>query len=223
MIKKNLQKIFKKISYGIFLTIYGKVDKIVEADKNQNVKIFKPNIEGFSKYKVYEVDSARLYTDRIYNTAIILENSIVKGPSFQLRNHNNSKIEDNIVLSIGTPRKLIKFDGKILSLLTGGGGNENYWHWLYDVLPRLELCNRCIKLENIDYFLFPSLKKKFQLETLDILNIPTKKYLSSEKCRHIKSKKLIVTDHPFAITNNVEEDELKIPNWILVWLKKKIY
>ena len=124
MIKKNLQKIFKKISYGIFLTIYGKVDKIVEADKNQNVKIFKPNIEGFSKYKVYEVDSARLYTDRIYNTAIILENSIVKGPSFQLRNHNNSKIEDNIVLSIGTPRKLIKFDGKILSLLTGGGGNH---------------------------------------------------------------------------------------------------
>ena len=27
----------------------------------------------------------------------------------------------------------------VLSLLTGGGGNDNYWHWMFDVLPRIKL------------------------------------------------------------------------------------
>ena len=47
----------------------------------------------------------------------------------------------------GTPRKLKEIKGTVLSLLTGGAGNNNYWHWLYDVLPRLSLCSKIEKLE----------------------------------------------------------------------------
>ena len=61
----------------------------------------------------------------------------------------NSKIEDNIVFTKGTPRVLKSLKGSVISLLTGGGGNNNYWHWLFDVLPRLGLCKNYIKLENI--------------------------------------------------------------------------
>ena len=69
----------------------------------------------------------------------------------------NSKIEDNVVFTKGTPRILRNLKGRVLSLLTGGGGNDNYWHWLFDVLPRLDLCNKYINLEEINYFLLPNL------------------------------------------------------------------
>jgi len=72
-------------------------------------------------------------------------------------------------------------------LLTGGGGNNNYWHWLYDVLPRLELCKKVKKLDEIDFFLFPNLENKFQKESLEILNIPSHKLLSSKKFYDKKS------------------------------------
>ena len=54
------------------------------------------------------------------------------------------------------PKKKIK--GTVFSLLTGGGGNSNYWHWLFDVLPRINILENKIDLQSIDYFLFLDLK-----------------------------------------------------------------
>jgi len=107
----------------------------------------------------------------------------------------------------------------VLSLLTGGGGNNNYWHWLFDVLPRLGLCSKTTNLNEIDYFLLPSDEKKFQNETLDCLNISKHKRLSSEIFRHIKAKKLIITDHPVVTTGDATQDIKNIPKWISQWLK----
>tara|TARA_B100000029_G_scaffold485842_1_gene539569 strand:- start:4730 stop:5851 length:1122 start_codon:yes stop_codon:yes gene_type:complete len=221
VIKKFLQNIFKKISYYIFLKIYGRIEKSIKSNSDKRIFIADANFEGELKYKVYKIDRGRLYTDRIQDAAVILDNKIIEGPSFQLRKNNNSIIADNVVFEKGTPRIIKKLDGTVLSLLTGGGGNENYWHWLYDVLPRLEICNKEIKLEKIDYFLLPSLKKKFQIDTLKQLNIYNKKILSSEEFRHISTKELIVTDHPYMRTNNAHEDSQNIPKWITDWLKKK--
>ena len=103
--------------------------------------------------------------------------------------------------------------------MTGGAGNHNYWHWLFDVLPRFGICNKSINLNKIDYFLLPSLLKDFQRETLDCLNIPENKRISSEKFRHIKTKELIITDHPVMITGNATKDHQNTPNWISSWLR----
>ena len=133
----------------------------------------------------------------------------------------NSKSENNIVFNKGTPRKLINLKGTVLSLLTGGAGNTNYWHWLFDVLPRVGLFSKVYSLNEVDYFLVPDIVKKFQYETLNSLKIPTNKILSSQKYRHIKAQELIVTDHPVVTTGNPTKDILNIPIWITKWLQEK--
>ena len=78
------------------------------------------------------------------DTAVIKNNKLLSGPSFQFRNIKNEVINadphTNLVMLNGTPRTKRKISGKVLSLLTGGGGNENYWHWMFDVLPRIGIC-----------------------------------------------------------------------------------
>jgi len=108
-----------------------------------------------------------------------------------------------------------------LSLLTGGAGNDNYWHWLFDVLPRINICENIIELDKIDFFLLPDNKKKFQIETLEILGIPQRKQISSVNFRHIISKELYATNHPVLLTNDATNDIQNIPLWISEWLKKK--
>ena len=224
MIKKFLQQIFKAVSHFIFFKIYGKIEKPLKGEEDNKIKIEISNIDKNLSYKIYKITDGRLYTDRIHDTAIINDNRIIEGPSFQLRYTSegkiyNSNINENIVFKKGTPRILKKLNGTTLSLLTGGGGNYNYWHWLFDVLPRLALCNKNMNLKEIDYFLLPSLLKKFQKETLNFLNVPQNKRISSEKFRHIKAKELIVTDHPVLISGNATEDITNIPIWIIQWLK----
>ena len=69
--------------------------------------------------------------------------------------------------------------------------------------------------------MLPNLKRKFQKETLDCLNIPEHKRISSEQYRHIRAKELIITDHPVVTTGNATKDIQNIPNWISLWLKEK--
>jgi capsular polysaccharide biosynthesis protein len=226
VIKKILQKIFKKISYFLFFKIYGKIEHSIKSDSDKRIQVEIAKINENLEYKVYKIGNGRLYTDRIHDAAAILDNKIIEGPSFQIRSGSDadsliqfSKISDNIVFTKGTPRKLRNLNGSVLSLLTGGAGNANYWHWLYDVLPKFELCKKFFDLNKIDFFLLPGLEKKFQRESLDFLKIPSNKRISSKKYRHIKAKELIITDHPVVTTGNATKDIENIPDWIVSWLK----
>lgn len=225
MIKKFLQNIFKTVGYSFFLKIYGKIEKSIDPETDDRVEVKNIIFEKNLNYKIYSIKKGRLYTNRVQDTAVIIDNLIVKGPSFQFRKAKDleiydSKISDNIVFKQGTPRVLKNLNGTVLSLLAGGGANSNYWHWLFDVLPRLRLCEDYINLNEIDYFLLPSNQNKFQNESLNYLNIPKNKRLSSEKFRHIKANKLLTTDHPVVTTGNATTDIHRgIPNWISEWLK----
>ena len=217
--KKKLQSSFKRVLYNLFKIFYGTINGII-SKKTKKLNISSVELEG-QTYLVYEAKNARLYTDTIHDTAIIIDNEIVEGASFQLRNNKNANVEKNVVFEKGTPRIKKKINGKVLSLLTGGGGNSNYWHWLFDVLPRIFILSNYMNINNIDYFLFPDLKENFQKETLEILNIPSKKCLSSRHYRHCSANEIIVTDHPYNFLNDPHKDSLNIPNWIPVELRKK--
>tara|TARA_B100001123_G_scaffold306798_1_gene342812 strand:+ start:2822 stop:3949 length:1128 start_codon:yes stop_codon:yes gene_type:complete len=227
VITQYLKKKFKNISYGVFIKIHGAIKDSIKSSKDNRIKIKDIKIKKNLNYKVYTIFGGRLYTDRIQDTAVILDNKVIEGPSIQLRKGSgahiyNSKVKNNIVFTKGTPRKLRNLNGSVLSLLTGGAGNNNYWHWLFDVLPRFGLCEKSKKLKHIDYFLLPSISENFQRESLDCLNIYETKRISSEKFRHIKAKQLIVTDHPVMISGNATRDIQNVPGWICKWLKKNL-
>ena len=200
---------------------YGNIKGKINSEKDSRIKIETIKKGNNLKYKIYKIKNGRLYTDRVHDTAIILDNFIVEGPSYQLRTINNVQVEKNIVFQKGTARIKKKLKGSVLSLLTGGAGNENYFHWIYDVLPRFALYEKASDLNKVDFFLLPDTIKKFQQESLDMLNISEEKRISSKFFRHIACSELFVTDHPYVITNDASNDIQNIPLWISNWLKQK--
>ena len=189
-IKKKFGQVFKILFYKIFSLIYGKIKGKINFKDDSRIKVEIVEKENNLKYKIYRITNGRFYTDRIHDAAVILDNFIVDGPSYQLRTINNADVEKNIVFQKGTPRIKKKINGKVLSLLTGGGGNTNYFHWMFDVLPRFALCEKILDLGKIDFFLLPSIEKKFHKETLDLLNISSEKRISSKFFRHFSFSEL---------------------------------
>ena len=178
--KTILQKLFKKIFYQLFKIKHGKIS-FVEAGQSDLFKedlVFLKNRNESIKYSIFTCPNARLYTDRIQDTAVIKNNILLNKPSFQLRdNMFDLNIEKNVVLKNGTPYMQKKLNGTVLSLLTGGGGNNNFFHWLFDVLPRMAIVEKKINLDKINYFLCPNLNK-WQMQTLELLGINKKRCLS---------------------------------------------
>ena len=224
-LKKFFSNFYKFIIYKIFKLIYGEIKSVYEKKESNNVNFEKISLSN-NEYKLFFCNDSRLYTDTIHDLAIIKDNSIINGPSYQYRSDKiglpyNEHCSLNNVLEKGTPRFKKKFKGKIFSLLTGGGGNHNYWHWLFDVLPRLAILEKSKKNVNIDYYLFPNLNEKFQNESVDLLNIPVNKRLSSRFLRHLSGDQIIATSHPYNLLNDPLLDSLDIPQWIINFLKNK--
>ncbi len=217
--KKKLQELFKKVSIKLFHKLYGKIDGKIDPNNNNRVEIKKIKFEDSTQYKVYRIKKARIYTNRIHDTAYIINNKILDGPSYQLRNNKNTDCKNNIVCEQGTPRIKKILNGKVLSLLSGGGANSNYWHWIFDVLPKLHIASKTHDLNKIDYFLFPGLNENFQNQSLDLIGIPSHKRISSKNYRHIEADEILIPDHPYNFKNDPSFDSLNIPIWIIKYLK----
>ncbi|EGK89479.1 tetratricopeptide repeat protein [Microcoleus vaginatus PCC 9802] len=86
---------------------------------------------------------------------------------------------------------LKQIDGRV-AVLSGLSGNV-YFHWMVDVLPRIELLRHSGRdLAEIDWFLVNSCQHQFQRESLRILGIPEEKVLESDRLPHIQATELIV-------------------------------
>ncbi len=209
-----IKKIYKKIIVYFFKFTYGKV-KFDKRISFNNYYIKKIKIKKIWYY-IYKIQDGRFYSDQVSNVAYIKNNYILDGPSIQLRNGINVKPNKNIVLKTGTPRLINNVSGKILSVLSGGAGNYNYWHWLFDVIPRVFLYEKFYLLKNINKIIVPDIKEKFQYETLSLLGIKIKNCINSQFYRHIKFDELYATNHP-----NLNLKVEKVPHWIILSLKKK--
>ena len=226
--KKFFKLIYKSFIQAIFKYFYGPVEIASTDEINKFLRIIKVDIEK-NTYKCFISKKTRLYSTSVHDQAIIIDNKLISGPSFQLRvkendklfARNNSSIDKNIVLKIGTPRIMKRIKGRVFSLLSGGAAKTNYFHWLFEVLPRLEILNKVYNINDINFFLVPSIRMRHHLETLEILNLSPKKLLDSNTYKHIFCDELFVVDHPFRVTNNTVYDTQNIPKWIFDWLRGK--
>jgi tetratricopeptide (TPR) repeat protein/capsular polysaccharide biosynthesis protein len=86
---------------------------------------------------------------------------------------------------------LKQIEGRV-AVLSGLSGNV-YFHWMVDVLPRIELLRRSGRdFAEIDWFLVNSCQHQFQRESLRILGIPEEKVLESDRYPHLQATELIV-------------------------------
>ena len=226
MKKKILVNTCRRCKYWVFKLFYGNIKTVLSAKKNKKINIKKISFKGNCQYKLYNIPNGRLYTDTVNDTAFIANNSLIKEPSFQFRFKKNLQIVNglahkNFVLKNGTPNILKKIEGNVFSLLTGGAGKNNYWHWLFDVLPRIGILDKSNFKIKPDYYLLPSLSKHYQKQTLLELKIPSSRMINGEKYKHIVCNNLIAVDHPIVFNNNPSKSIINIPIWVIKWLRKK--
>ena len=93
--------------------------------------------KGKNNYKLVEITNGRIYTDYVENVAIINKNQLINHVSYQLIKGELKDPSFNVVTKKGTPRIKKKYSGKVFSMVQGASGNNNYFHWLFDILPRL--------------------------------------------------------------------------------------
>lgn len=77
-----------------------------------------------------------------------------------------------------------------VAMLANLSGNT-YFHWMVDVLPRLELLRQQMDLDQIDWFVVNSIQHPFQVETLKMLGIPLDRVIASDQHPYIQATELI--------------------------------
>lgn len=86
-------------------------------------------------------------------------------------------------------------DGTVAALSTDGA--ELYYHWLFQLLPRIDLLERAgIDTQEIDYYLVNRKTRAYELDTLARLGIPAEKVLSSEDYPHLSARRLLAPSIP---------------------------
>ena len=216
--KKKLKIFYKKIIVALFSLLYEK-PKLKLKEKDFSEKIFDIKIDGNS-YKLFELTDGRIFTDGNDTTAYMSKNNNISEASLQYKKFDfiNSKMQKysrNEVLTKGTPKFKKKVYGNLLSLLSGGAARNNFTHWFTDIIPRIRIYQQKFNINKIDKFYVPSIKYKFQRESLSYFGINKSNIISSEKHKHIEAKKVYATNHPcFHRPTMVKEWSIKYLNKI---------
>jgi len=222
--KKILQKSFKIFFQVFFKLIYGKI--IYSEDNLLSKKIFikevkNKNIVDFfkKKYQVFKINNGRIYTDNVENVAVINKNKIIDHISYQQILGNLVGAHKNICIEKGTPRFKKKFKGKVLLLAQGASGHSNYYHWLFDLLPRIKIYSEIYDIKDLDY-LYANKLKKWQRQSLVPLGLEEMNIIDTQKYRHIEADEIICTGHPSYFSGYVEHQSKNIPVWVVKWLRE---
>jgi capsular polysaccharide biosynthesis protein len=222
MIKKNLKIYYKLVVQKLFKFIYGKIliskksEKFLKKIKidNTNFKTFKNN-----NYYLYNIKKTRIYTDNNQNVAIIKNNFLLPNVSFQQVNGELKNIKYNSVIKKGTPSFIKKIKGKVLNLCQGASGN-NYFHFMFDIIPKIYLVSSKINIKKIDHFYIAD-PKNWQIKILKTLGINKNKLLNSKKYNHIFVDEIYTVDHPWYSGGYIHNEVKKIPKWIIFSHRKK--
>ncbi|MEQ8541760.1 MAG: glycosyltransferase family 61 protein [Coleofasciculus sp. D1-CHI-01] len=198
--KVKLQENYKKIHFPhqIVRTEPGRLDK-----------------KAHWKFKQeYQRESPETFVVKIPNGRVLGQGGTIITPDDKvladLSRIYSQSINDHPIFCQWKFPKLQCIDGTVAVLSAIAG--EGYFHWMCDVLPRIELLRlNNIDLNTIDNFLVNLYQAPFHKETLKTLGIHQSKIIESVKFPHIKATQLVVPSLP-GISGN-------IPKWACDFLR----
>ena len=190
MIRKKIKYLYKVLIQKFFFFLYGKVSVSKLKINKSDSRILNPR--NNSKYKIYEIEYARIFTDNNENLAVIKDNKIIPQMSFQQVIGQLKNAKFNSVIKKGTNSFVKNITGNVFNLAQGGSGN-NFFHFIFDIIPKIFILKSKINLSKIDFY-YVSNPKKWQIKIFDMIGIKYKNLLSSEKYNHIYAKKILAVD-----------------------------
>ena len=119
------------------------------------------------------------------------------------------RFADEFVRDARLPARRLSGTAALLSSHAGRG----YFHWMYDVIPRLGLLEAAgYDLADIDHFVIPMRTAGFHFETLDALGIPESRLVSSFNNRHVQADRLLAP--------SLTRPAWAVPTWVVEYLRK---
>ena len=209
---------YRIILKKIFDLIYGKVSKFKnKKEENFSVKHLKFHNKNFKLYEIYQ---GRIFTDCNTNVAYITCDNQLTNFSFQQNKNRLSSTNYNSVLKYGTPKIKKKISGNVLSLVQGASGN-NYWHWLFNLLPKVEILSINKKINSFDYYYIPKLNK-YIIDTLKIYGIKEDQLINSQKFKHLEADKIFFLENIYLKTGTFQKQFENIPFLIIKTIRNKL-
>tara|TARA_Y100001958_G_C21241025_1_gene568763 strand:- start:1762 stop:2853 length:1092 start_codon:yes stop_codon:yes gene_type:complete len=213
-IRKSIKYYYKKLIIKIFSIIYKKPSKFITS-KNFYVTKIKNNKGLTSTYKIFKENKVNVFSDDLYNISIFRNDTLISNCSLQLDVKGNKKNKkENYVFKNGTPKIKRNIKGPVLILSQGASG-YNYFHWFFDILPKIYIVKKKYNLNYFNYLYLPKIKFDYQKQTLNILKIPIKKILDSKKNKHFYSDEIVTCEHPYFKKSKWWDNYTNIPDWIV--------
>jgi hypothetical protein len=237
-VKRKLKSVLSKnVPYNLSLRpkgFYKNIDHYLSSNPNSDsIKIYPSHYsvldiedEFFSKIafdwpkegkvpaaEVVEIKNGRIQTDTVEYVAIISEDDKVIGQiSYQ---HGKEKPEEYSIFSQKFFSHPLKLKGVAFHILIGGAGDNNYFHWLFDALPRIHLLKEAGWFDRVDWFIVPAYKTSYQKASLRMLGIDESKIIEGHEYSHIQADVLI------ASTESRKHNH--IPEWVCNFLRDNAY
>ena len=138
---------------------------------------------------VAELRRARLYGRAV--AIIAADGRVVTDVTVHLK----GRLEDHNVMGRLRLPALERLPGTT-AVLSAPGGNT-YFHWLFDVLPRLEILRLAgYDHSTVDRIAVNSMRHGFQRETLGRLGIGEERVLSSDRVKHVECERMLLPSFP---------------------------
>jgi len=100
-----------------------------------------------------------------------------------------------------------------VAIVTTEGANT-YYHWLFDILPRIFLLEKSGLMNEIESFVFPELMYDFQRESLLKIGFPLDKILEIKPNEYIEAKEMILPSLPSKLGT--------VNKWALDFLRSRL-
>jgi capsular polysaccharide biosynthesis protein len=149
--------------------------------------------------KITEFNAQPTFVARLANHQLVGKGIAIMTPDRRLLSevtvHIGGTVSEHSVMKRFTlpPVKSIAGTTAVLSVPAG----NTYYHWLFDLLPRLELIRLAgISLSDIDQFAVNSIIANFQKETLSILQIDESKILETDREQNLICEDMVLPSFP---------------------------